>query len=136
MSQNYTYTIQSVQTGDYITSASDDHRNQNITTVDGTGATLTLNKALESGNNTDVTIKGISGLYAATSMRRIYPPEVDWSDKAENWQVVMTSPGVYVIIPKGSDGYWVTNGPMSRITLRAGKDVVDKENQWYIKKVD
>ena len=63
------------------------------------------------------------------------------------------------IIPKGRDLYWYTNtleaanqgslmsatpllsrrGLMIgciQITLRAGKDVVDKENQWYIKKVD
>ena len=37
MSENYTYTIQSVETGYYVTSASDDKPNWDIATVDGKG---------------------------------------------------------------------------------------------------
>ena len=73
---------------------------------------MTLNKALESGNNTDVTIKGISGLYAATVIP-FNPSIVDsfqsriqqnatsgskliWSTVGTKWQVDVTSnPGVY-----------------------------------------
>ncbi|KAK0192155.1 hypothetical protein F5146DRAFT_999395 [Armillaria mellea] len=103
MPESYTYTIQSVQTGYYVTSASDDSNvpNPEIATVDvkggiPAGAILTFNKALEPGNNTDVTIKGISGLYAGWSPVRPFPPRLAWSKDAVDWQVQMTSPGVYV----------------------------------------
>ncbi|KAK0192161.1 hypothetical protein F5146DRAFT_1189530 [Armillaria mellea] len=139
MSESYTYTIQSVQTGYYIISASDNKFSQSIATVDGNGgvpagATLTFNKALEPGNNIDVTIKSINGLYAGWGNNMPYPPPLAWSKDAVNWQVEMTSPGVYVIIPKGQDLYWYTNKTMNRVTLMAGKNVVENENKWYIKK--
>ncbi|KAK0192162.1 hypothetical protein F5146DRAFT_1135917 [Armillaria mellea] len=138
MSESYTYTIQSVETGYYVTSSPE----WRVGTVDGkdgipAGATLTFNKALEPGNNIDVTIKGINGKYAARTMHLPFPDPVVWSPEAENWQIQLTStPEVYVIIPKGRDQYWYTNETYRGVALKAGSGVVRNENKWIIKKVD
>ncbi|KAK0496395.1 hypothetical protein EDD18DRAFT_1105529 [Armillaria luteobubalina] len=140
MSQNYTYTAQSVETGYYIISTKDDKPDQDVVTADGNGgipdgATLTFDKAL--GSITEVTIKGINGIISnlgyeqnATSGSNLI-----WSKDAASWQVDMTSPDVYEIVPKGQDLYWVTNQTIDpNVEVKDGKDIMDNENKWTLKK--
>ncbi|KAK0215742.1 hypothetical protein IW262DRAFT_1465457 [Armillaria fumosa] len=138
MSQNYTYTAQSVEIGYYIISTKDDKPDQVVATADGNGgipdgATLTFDKALGS-ITTDVTIKGINGMYVALPKNATSGSKLIWSKDAANWQVDMTSPGVYEIIPKGQDLYWITNQTVGQIVeVKDGKDIIGNENKWTLK---
>ncbi|KAK0192179.1 hypothetical protein F5146DRAFT_1135934 [Armillaria mellea] len=161
MSQNYTYTAQG-NTGYYITSTQCDVADQIVATANGNGgtvpagATLTFNKPLQSVNTTDVTIKGINGLYVTLppvflsnlsivdsfqSQIQQNPKTGDkliWSTEATNWVVDPTSTtDVYVVIPKGLDLYWFTDNTIGPIVqVKSGAQIQGKENQWTLKKVE
>ncbi|KAK0443787.1 hypothetical protein EV421DRAFT_2018925 [Armillaria borealis] len=98
MSQSYIYAAQSVQTRYWIISTEGDVAGQIVTTanrIPGPNSVfLTFNKVLAS-NTTDVTIKGISGLYVALPENATSGSNLVWSNDAANWQVDETSPGVY-----------------------------------------
>ncbi|KAK0466494.1 hypothetical protein IW261DRAFT_1613205 [Armillaria novae-zelandiae] len=142
MSQNYTYTAQSVETREYVTSTKSDEPDQDVVTADGNGgipegATLTFDKPLDKAT-TDVTIKGINGMYAALPENATSGSNLVWSNDPVSWQVDLTSPDseVYEIIPKGQDLYWITNQAVGQIVeVKAGKDIMNNENKWTLKKL-
>ncbi|PBK98717.1 hypothetical protein ARMGADRAFT_1162004 [Armillaria gallica] len=136
----YIYIAKSVQTGYFITSTKSDVAGQNVATTDGNGsipegARLFFDKPLNPGNTTDVTIKGINGLYVALPENATSGSKLVWSNDAVNWQVDMTSPGVYEIIPKGQDLYWITDKEPV-VEVKDGKDIVENENKWSLTRID
>ncbi|PBK70710.1 hypothetical protein ARMSODRAFT_1083741 [Armillaria solidipes] len=117
---------------------------QIVATADGNGgipdgATLTFSKALQSAITIDVTIKGINGLYVALPENATSGSKLIWSSDAVNWQVNVTSTGLYEIIPKGQDLSWFTGklndiGPI--VQVKKGSEIIEKENKWTLNKVD
>ncbi|KAK0443786.1 hypothetical protein EV421DRAFT_1903374 [Armillaria borealis] len=155
MSRTYIYAVQSVQTGYNIISTEGDVAGQNVTTADDAVARLYFDKVIVPGNNPDVTIKGISGLYVALPEVFSFTPSSStlsnlgykqnatsgsnlvWSNDAANWQVDETSPGVYEIFPEGQDLYWMTDeatGPT--VEVKKGSEVIEKENEWTLTRID
>lgn len=135
MIQNYT--AQSPATGYYITSTQCDVPGQIVATADGksgipAGATLTFSDALQPAI-TDVTIKGINGLYVALPPNPVSGSKLVWSSTPATWQVDVTKTGPYVIVPKGLDLYWFTDNSIGPIVqVKSGAQIQGTENQWLI----
>ncbi|KAK0482331.1 hypothetical protein IW261DRAFT_1562028 [Armillaria novae-zelandiae] len=143
MAQNYT--AQSPATGYYITSTMCDVPGQIVATADGkggipAGATLTFSKALQPAT-TEVTIKGLSGLYITLPPASLSNPSTGavsgsklvWSSTPAIWQVDVTKTGPYVIVPDGMDLYWFTDNSIGPIVqVKSGAQIKGTENEWII----
>ncbi|KAF8344367.1 hypothetical protein F5887DRAFT_918167 [Amanita rubescens] len=125
---SFTFTIQSVKTGESVTYIGEEDVGAPVNTSSNP-ATLILSKNITDENISLVTIQGATGLYIA--------PDDDnklvWSSTEYTWEVAVTAEGVYEIFPPGKNLFWAQDSSLvPDIELLTGNETTEEATLWNI----